>query len=51
MVRYCVHKLQRMILCSLITIKVHARDSVTNLVAGKITKRYVTKLNYVALVR
>jgi len=32
-------KLQRMMLCSLITVEVHARDTITNLVIGKVTKR------------
>ncbi|XP_069668946.1 dynein axonemal heavy chain 6 isoform X3 [Periplaneta americana] len=38
MVRGDLYKLQRMILCSLITIEVHARDNVTNLVNGRVTK-------------
>jgi len=35
-------KLQRMILYSLITVEFHARDTVTNLVIGKVTKRYLS---------
>ncbi|PSN37035.1 Dynein heavy chain 6 [Blattella germanica] len=42
MVRGDLQKLQRTVLCSLITIDVHARDNITNLVNGRVTKRWST---------
>ncbi|CAG2054541.1 unnamed protein product [Timema podura] len=42
MVRGDLEKLQRMVLCSLITVDVHARDIVTELVREKVTSESVT---------
>lgn len=39
-VRGTLTKLGRLVLCSLITIDVHARDNVTNLVKEKVISRY-----------